>query len=107
MSGQQQSALERLEQMLKSFWKKNGNPQVIAARHTEFVVEPKVFLGDKLNPEVLELLALNYLKNCTRQDSGMGSNVDVSPERIVIKTPKGKPVVVIRSQKIIRQFLDQ
>ena len=102
----EKSALERLEDKLKDLWRKSGKPHIIAARHTEFVVEPKVFLGDKLNPEILELLALNYLTQTSRQDSGTG-NIEVTPEKLVIKTPKGKPVVVVRNQKIIEQYLAQ
>lgn len=102
----EKSALERLEDKLKDLWRQSGKPHIIAARHTEFVVEPKVFLGNKLNPEILELLTLNYLAQTSRQDSGTG-NIEVTPEKLVIKTPKGKPVVVVRSQKIIEQYLAQ
>ena len=100
----EQSALERLEEMLKDFWKENGNGSVIAARHTEFVVEPKVFLGDKLNPDILKLLVINYLANTSRQDSGTG-NVDASPDKLIIKTKSGKPVIVVRDKQIIDQYM--
>jgi hypothetical protein len=100
------SALEKLEGMLKEFWRKSGKPHIIAARHTEFVVEPKIFLGNKLNPEMLELLVLNYLAQTSKQDSGTG-NIEVTPEKLVIKTPKGKPVAIVRNQKIIQQYLAQ
>ena len=102
----ERSALGRLEDALKSFWRKKGKPSVIAARHTEFTVEPKVFLGDKLNPEVLKLLVVNYLANTSVQDSGAG-NIEVTPEKLIIKTPKGKPVVIVRDKRIIRQYLAQ
>jgi hypothetical protein len=102
----EKSALEKLEDMLKDFWRKSGKSHIIAARHTEFVVEPKVFLGNKLNPEVLELLALNYLAQSSRQDSGTG-NVDVTPEKLVIKTPKGKPIVAIHNKRIIERYQAQ
>lgn len=102
----QKSALEKLEDMLKDFWRKEGNPSIIAAKHTEFVVEPKVFLGDKLNPEVLKLLAISYLAQTSKQDSGTG-NIDVTPDKLVIKSPKGKPLVVVRDKKIIEQYLAQ
>jgi hypothetical protein len=100
----EKSELEKLEDVLRDFWKKNGNPHLIAARHTEFMVEPKIFLGDKLNPEVLKLLVLNYIKSTSNQDSGTG-NIDVSPDKLVIKTSKGKPLLVVRDKKIIRQYL--
>jgi hypothetical protein len=106
MQEENRSALERLEDMLKDLWKKRGNPHLIAAKHTEFLVEPKIFLGDKLNPEILKLLIVSYLANTSIQDSGTG-NIDVSPEKLVIKSPQGNPLLVVRDKKIIRQYLSQ
>ncbi|MBU1026229.1 MAG: hypothetical protein KKA31_00695 [Candidatus Margulisbacteria bacterium] len=100
------SALENLEKLLKKFWRKSGQAHVIAAKHSEFVIEPKVFLGDKLNPEILKLLTLAYLANTSTQDSGTG-NIDVTSEKLVIKTPKGKPLVIIRDKQIIQQYIAQ
>lgn len=98
------SALEKLEEKLKEHWKKSGQASIIAARHSEFVIEPKVFIGNKLHPEILKVLVLNYLANTSAQDSGVGS-VDVSPNKLVIKTPEGKPVAIVRDKQVIRQFL--
>ncbi|MCU0640691.1 MAG: hypothetical protein MUC35_01235 [Candidatus Margulisbacteria bacterium] len=100
----EQSGLEKLEQQLKELWKQSGSAAVIAAKHTEFVVEPKVFLGDKLNPEILKLLVINYLVQTSRQDSGTG-NVDVTPEKLTIKAPNGKPLVIVRDRRLIQQYL--
>ena len=102
----EKSALERLEEELKDIWRKSGSASVIAAKHTEFVVEPKVFMGDKLNPEILKLLVMNYLDQSSSQDSGTG-NIDVTPDKLVIKSPKGKPVVVVRDKKIIQQYISR
>lgn len=96
---------ENLEELLKNFWRKSGKASIIAAKHSEFVVEPKVFIGDKLNPEILKLLVINYLAQSTKQDSGIGANIEATPEKLVIKSPKGKPLVVVRDQKIIQQYL--
>lgn len=101
---EEKSALEKLEELLKDIWRQSGSASVIAAKHTEFVVEPKIFLGDKLNPEILKLLVLNYLGQTSKQDSGIG-NVEVTPEKLIIKTPKGKPLVMVRDKKIIQQYL--
>ena len=98
------SALEKLEDLLKDIWRRSGSGSVIAAKHTEFVVEPKIFIGDKLNPEILKLLVLNYLAQTSRQDSGVG-NVEATPDKLVIKGPQGKPLVIVRDQKIIQQYL--
>lgn len=101
---EEKSALEKLEEMLKEIWKESGNASIIAAKHTEFVVEPKVFLGNKLNPEILKLLVINYLAQSSKQDSGAG-NIDVTPEKLTIKSPKGKPLVVVSDRRIIQQYI--
>ena len=101
----ERSALEKLEDLLKELWRRSGQASIIAAKHTEFVVEPKVFLGDKLNPEILKLLVINYLAQTSRQDSGIGNAVEVTPDKLIIKTPKGKPLVVVRDKKLIQQYL--
>ncbi len=102
----EKSGLEKLEELYKEFWRKYGNPSIISAKHTEFMVEPKVFMGDKLNPEILKLLAITYLSQTSKQDSGTG-NIEATPDRIIIKSPKGKPLIIIRDKKIIQQYLEQ
>jgi len=100
----EKSALEQLEELLKNYWKQSGNASIIAAKHTEFVVEPKIFVGDKLNPDILKMLVVNYLVQTSKQDSGTG-NVDISPDKLVIKTANGKPAIVVRDKKLIQQYL--
>lgn len=100
----EKSALERLENKLKELWREKGDAHVIAAKHTEFVVEPKIFMGNTLNPEILKLLVANYLAQSSSQDSGVG-NIDVTPEKLTIKSPKGKPLVVVRDKNVIQQYL--
>lgn len=101
---EEKSAMEKIEALLKELWRQSGGASIIAAKHTEFVVEPKIFLGDKLNPEILKMLVINYLVQTSRQDSGTG-NVEIADDRLIIKTPKGKPVVVVRDKKLIHQYL--
>ncbi|MBN2058237.1 MAG: hypothetical protein JW782_05540 [Candidatus Saganbacteria bacterium] len=103
---EERSALERLEEKLKELWRKNGRASIIAARHTEFVVEPRVFIGDQVHPEILKLLVLGYLSNASAQDSGIG-NVEVTPDKLIIKTPGGKELLAVRDKRIIRQYLSQ
>lgn len=106
MASTEKSALEKFEEMLKDAWKKAGKANIIAAKYTEFVVEPKIFIGDKLNPEILKFLIVNYLNQTSTQDSGIG-NVEVTPDKLIIKTPKGKPVCIVRDKKIINEYLAQ
>jgi len=102
----EKSALEKLEELLKEVWRQSGQGSVIAAKHTEFVVEPKVFLGNQLNPEILKLLVVNYLLNTSKQDSGIGNEIEYDGEKLVINSPNGKPVVIVRDRKLIQQYLD-
>lgn len=106
MSNQEKDPLQQLNDMIKDYWRENGNPHIIAAKHSEFVIEPKIFLGNKLNPEILKLLIVNYLASTSVQDSGAG-NIEVTPEKLIIKSPKGKPVAIVRDKKIIQQYLSQ
>jgi hypothetical protein len=90
---------------VKRFWRKNGQNNIIAAKHTEFMVEPKILIGDQLNPQVLKLLVTHYLAQvATRQDSGVG-NIQVTPDKLVIKNDKGEPLVIVRDKKVIEQYL--
>lgn len=101
---EEKDPLQQIEELLKDFWKQSGNASIIAAKHTEFVVEPKIFIGDKLNPEILKMLVVNYLVQTSKQDSGTG-NIEVTPDKLVIKSPRGKPVVIVRDKKLIQQYL--
>jgi hypothetical protein len=100
----EKSAMEKLEDKIKELWKKSGSASIIAAKHTEFVVEPKIFIGDKLNPEILKLLVMAYLSQTSIQDSGAG-NVEVHPDKLIIKNLKGKPLVIVNDKKIIEQYV--
>ena len=96
--------MANMEDKLKNFWKKNGNSTIIAAKHSEFTVEPKIFIGDKLNPEILKLLVTSYLNHTSKQDSGVGK-VEVNDDKLIIKSPKGTPLIIVRDKKIIEQYL--
>jgi len=101
----EKSALEKLEAKLIKMWKQSGQASVISGRHTEFVVEPKVFMGDKLHPDILKFLVQGYLANTSTQDSGAGNDIEISPEKLVIKGPDGKKMIVVRDKEIIRQYI--
>ncbi|MBU0502321.1 MAG: hypothetical protein KJ811_03635 [Candidatus Margulisbacteria bacterium] len=104
MPNEEKSALEKLEEKLLSLWKKSGNASIIAGRHSEFIIEPKVFMGDKLHPEILKIMVLSYLANTSTQDSGAG-NVEVTPEKLTIRGENGKKALIVRDKKIINQYL--
>lgn len=100
----EKSAQQKLEESLKDFWRNKGKPLVVAAKHTEFVIEPKVILGNQLHPEILKLLVENYLSKASRQDSGVG-NIEVTPDKLIIKSPKGKPLIIVNDKKLIKNYL--
>ena len=95
---------KNIDDQLKAFWRKKANPSIIAAKHSEFMIEPKIFIGDKLNPEILKLIVVSYLAHASKQDSGFG-NIDIAADRLVIKSPKGEPLVIVRDKKIIEGYL--
>ena len=106
MSEQEKSALELVEDSLKGYWRKRGNPHIIVGRHSEFVVEPRMFMGKKLNPEIERLLIKNYLASAAAGDSGMGKVV-VKSNKLLIKDQHGKTVVTVSDRKLIKEYLAQ
>jgi hypothetical protein len=101
---EQKEPEKEIDEQLKIFWRKKANPSIIAAKHSEFVVEPRIFIGDKLNPEILKLIVVSYLAHASKQDSGFG-NIDVSPDKLIIKSPRGDPLVIVRDKKIIENYI--
>lgn len=95
--------LEKLEDELKKVWKEYGSCGPIKGAHTEIEVEPKVFLGDAINPEIADILASIYLSKTTIEDLHNG-NLELHDEAIVIKDKNKKPIAIIRSQMILREF---
>lgn len=106
MNEPEKSGKERLEEKLKELWRRSGKASVIAARHTEFVVEPLVFIGGELNEEILKVLVINYLANASRQDSGIGQNIEIKNDQLIIKNHQGRPVVCVRDRNLITQYLN-
>ena len=101
---QNKSALEKLQEKLLSMWKQSGQASIVSGRHTEFIIEPKVFMGSKLHPDILKALVLAYISNTSRQDSGTG-NIEATPEKLVIKGEDGKKLIVVRDKQIIQQYI--
>ncbi|MBU0572955.1 MAG: hypothetical protein ABIJ26_01270 [Candidatus Margulisiibacteriota bacterium] len=99
--------IDRLEEALKRFWKDyDQNSRPIKGVHTEVVVEPKFFLGGKLNPQVRDLLITVYLSSCTREDVEKGK-ITIQNGTLLIKDKYGKPMATIRKQRIIREFMQR
>ncbi len=97
------SYLELLEDELKKLWRTYGNHHPIKGVHTEIEIEPKAFLGDKLNPEISGLLASVYLSKTTIDDVNRGK-IELHDQAIVIKDKNKKPIAIIRSQKAVKEL---
>jgi len=98
--------LEKLEDELKKIWRAYGSKGPIKGALTEIDVEPKIFVGDSLNPEVSDLLASVYLSKTTIEDVENG-NLEIRDEAIVIKDKNKKPIAIIRSQIALRELKDR
>ena len=95
--------LEKLESELKKVWREYGSRGPIKGAHTEIEIEPKVFLGDAINPEIADILASVYLSKTTIEDIENG-NLELRDEAIVIKDKNKRPIAIIRSQMALREF---
>lgn len=97
----------KLTGALKKFWEDYGRKsRPIKGAHTEVIIEPSFFCGDKLNPEVAELMLTVYLSTCTAEDLKNGK-ISIQNGLMEIKDKFGKPVANIRKQRIIREFIQR
>ena len=101
------SYLEKLESELKRTWKSYAGKGPIKGAHTEIEIEPKVFFGESLNPEIAEVLASVYLSQTTIEDLENGT-IEIRDEAVVLKDKKTKkPIAIIRSKKTIHSLMDK
>ena len=100
------SYLELLEDELKKMWNTHNNNGPIRGAHTEIEIEPKIFLGEELSPEMAKLLAAAYLSKTTIDDVNRGK-LEITDHALVIKDQDKKPVAIIRSQIIIQKVKDK
>jgi len=98
--------LEKLEDELKKLWRSYGGKSPIKGALTEIEVEPRIFVGDSLNPEVSDLLASVYLSKTTIEDVENG-NLELRDEAIVVKDSNKKTIAIIRSQVAMRELKDR
>jgi len=89
---------------LQRFASDHMKKQVIKGAHTEIVVEPRCYVGGKVNPQVAELLVSAYLRKCSKQDLENG-RITVEDGLLIIRDTHGNPVARVRKQKIIQEFM--
>jgi len=97
---------EKIKRIIESFWEENGTAQVVTGKHSEFIIEPKIFLGNEVNPEVAKLIIKTYLAEVIKNDSGQG-RVIATPEKLIIKDSKGNIAAIVRDKSIIEEYLSQ
>ncbi len=100
------SALEIAEEHLKQFWREKSQATIIKAKHTEILVEPKVFMHGHINPEIGKLLIKEYLCNLSPDDIAKGK-VIITADRIVIRDDNGEPIAEVKSRKLINSMINK
>jgi len=100
------TALEKAEDLLKKFWRENSKAPVIKAKHAELRIEPRVFVGGKLNSEIARLLVKEYLSKISMEDIARG-RVIITSDRIRIRDESGKTIAEIRSKALINSMINR
>lgn len=100
------SALERVEEALKWFWRKNSGTKMMKAKNAEFIVEPKVFIGGKINPEIARLIIKRYLERVTPEDI-IDKKVVITEEKVVINDDEGNQILEVKSKSLINKMVNR
>jgi len=103
---QEKTALQKVEDTLKRFWMGQKKSRLINARHTEVLVEPKVFIGGSLNPEISKLLIQEYLGKISAEDIAKG-RVIITSDLIRIFNNDGTLVAEVRGKRIIDSMINK
>jgi hypothetical protein len=103
---EQKTAFELAEDALRKFWREKSKTTIIKAKHTEIVVEPKIFMGGHINPEVGKLLIKEYLSNLSPEDIAKG-RVVITADMIMITDDNGELIAEVRSKKLINSMINK
>jgi hypothetical protein len=93
------TSLEKLEAAVSNFWKKENKSGIIKGKNAQFVIEPKVFINNALNPSVGKSIIKAYLKKISKEDV-MKKYVTISPKQIIIYAKDGTPLVELQGDII-------
>lgn len=105
-NGQEKTALQKVEDVLKRFWMDKKMSRLIKARHTEVLVEPRVFVGGHVNPEISKLLIQEYLTKISADDVAKG-RVVITSDKIMIFDNNRKLVAEVRGKRIIDSMINR
>jgi len=100
------TAFEEIEESLRKLWLEKGKAPIIKAKHTELFVEPKVFIGGEVNPEIGKLIVKEYLSKISINEIAKGKVV-ITSDLIKIKGDDGKLLAEVRGKKIIDSMINK
>lgn len=104
---EEKTALDKVADSLSLFWKKRSpQAQVKKTPHATLVIEPKVFIGGELNPEISKLIVKEYLSTFSLREVLRGE-VLIAPQAIIIRDRQGKPLVKVKSASMIASMQNQ
>ena len=98
-----ETAIKNVEEGLQLFWQDHGRSNKISGKHAQIVVEPKVIMNGKINPEIIDLMVSVYLSQFNINDVKKGRIV-IDNGVMTIKDPFGTPIAEVRNQSIIEKF---
>ena len=101
-----QSCFDKVEAALNAFWLDHGAQPAIKARHTEVSIEPRFFVGDRLNPQIAKKIVEVFLLNATPAHFISG-RITVTKEGVQIKDARGAVIVEAKSPAFIKLVRDK
>ncbi len=100
------TALEKIEEALKWFWRKESGAKMMKAKNAEFIVEPKMFIGGEINPEIAQLIIKRYLARVTTEDI-INRKVVIAEDKIIINDDNGNKLLEVKSKSIINKMVNR
>lgn len=92
--------LDRLEKAVRQVLLEEKKVQPIKALHGEFQIEPKIFIGAKISPDVQKALVAAFLSKLTIREV-LDERVIITPKRIEVKDEKHNLVLTVEDPILI------
>ena len=105
MHKKEKDHISLLERALKKLWRKYNPAPVIKAKHTEISVEPRPFIGGKLNPQIADFILRLYLQK-VKVNPNFNGEIEVRDGILKVKDKNGRLIAETTSPKIIREYLN-
>ncbi|MFA4858394.1 MAG: hypothetical protein WC901_05340 [Candidatus Margulisiibacteriota bacterium] len=105
-SQSQQTSLDKVEAALNEFWNTYSKQLPIKGRHTEVTIKPRVFIGDELNPQIIQKIIEVYLLKMSIKHI-LSGKVVITDSNLQIKNDEGKVIVEISNAALIKKIVNQ